>query len=162
MPALGFHAATIDASDLRPDPINPRWVIAGAPLARAVDLARSPDGTCNSAQWDCTAGTFHWYFGVEETVHILEGEVLVRQTDGREFRLRQGDVAVMPANTWMVWQVDRYVRKLAHCRYPVPRPFGKLLRALQGLRNRLTLWNGRTPHVPQTPAPAPGGPSFTR
>jgi uncharacterized cupin superfamily protein len=154
MPRLGFHAATIDAKDLQPAPIRPEWVIAGSPVARAVDLARSPDGTCTSAQWDCTAGKFHWYFGVEETVHILEGEVVVREADGRESRLRQGDVAVMPANTWMVWHVERYVRKLAHCRYPVPRPFGKILRGLQSLRNRFSLRGGTPQARAGSPIPA--------
>ena len=134
-----LEPASIRPHDLRPAPIPREWIIGGEPQARAVDLAHSPDGTCTSAQWDCTAGTFHWYFGVEETVHILEGEVLVRDAGGREFRLRQGDVAVMAANAWMVWHVDDYVRKLAHCRYPVPRPFGRLLRLYQRLRNRVGL-----------------------
>ena len=143
-----FEAATIRPEDLQAAPIPAEWIIAGAPRARAIDLARSPDGTCTSAQWDCTAGTFHWYFGVEETVHILEGEVLVRDSANRECRLRQGDVAVMAANAWMVWHVDDYVRKLAHCRYPVPRPFGRLLRLFQHLRNRL---------APRNPPAAPAG-----
>jgi uncharacterized cupin superfamily protein len=125
--------------DFEPAPIRPEWVIAGWPQARAVELARSPDGTSTSAQWDCTAGTFHWYFFVEETIHILEGEVLVRRPDGRHALLRAGDVAVMPANTWMVWHVERYVRKLAICRFPVPRPFGWLVRRVQQLRTRLAL-----------------------
>jgi hypothetical protein len=59
--------------------------------------------------------------------------------------LRKGDVAVMPANTWMVWHVERYVRKLAYCRYPVPRPFGKIVRAVQKMRTRLGL--RQPPHV---------------
>jgi len=125
--------------DFEPAPIRPEWVIAGRPQARAVELVRSPDGTCTSAQWDCTAGTFHWYFWVEETVHILDGEVLVRDGKGRHALLRKGDVAVMPANTWMVWHVERYVRKLAYCRFPVPRPFGRLVRMVQQLRTLVGL-----------------------
>ena len=135
----GLGPAAPDAADFRPDPIRPEWVIAGRPHARAVELVRSPDGTCTSAQWDCTAGTFHWYFWVEETVHILEGEVLVRDAQGRHALLRPGDVAVMPANTWMVWHVERYVRKLAVCRYPVPYPLGGLVRRLQQYRSRFGL-----------------------
>ena len=139
-------------SDLETAPIRPEWVIAGRPQARAVELVRSPDGTCTSAQWDCTAGTFHWFFWVEETVHILEGEVLVRGADGRHVLLRQGDVAVMPANTWMVWHVERYVRKLAYCRYPVPRPFGKIVRAVQKMRTALGL--RRPPQLRRRPSDA--------
>lgn len=137
IPALG--PSPLSAAALAPAPIRPDWVIAGQPQARAVELAHSPDGTCTSAQWDCTAGTFHWFFFVEETLHILEGEVLVRGADGRQALLRAGDVAVMPANTWMVWHVESYVRKLAICRFPVPRPFGGLVRRLQQFRTLLAL-----------------------
>jgi uncharacterized cupin superfamily protein len=125
--------------ELHSAPIPKEWVIAGNPQARAADMAQSPDGTCTSAQWDCSAGTFYWYFGLEETIHILEGDVVVRDADGGQRRLCQGDVAVMPANGWMIWHVQNYVRKLALCRYPVPRPFGRAFRFLQVLRNRLTL-----------------------
>jgi uncharacterized cupin superfamily protein len=129
----------LERIELQSAPIPEAWVIAGHPQARAADMASSPDGTCTSAQWDCSAGTFYWYFGVEETIHILEGDVVVRDASGDQCRLRRGDVAVMPANQWMIWHVQHYVRKLALCRYPVPRPFGRAFRFLQGLRNRVTL-----------------------
>jgi uncharacterized protein len=145
-----FEGATLRRENLQPAPIPREWVIAGEPLARSLEVAHSPDGTCFAAHWDCTAGTFHWFFGVEETVHILEGEVVVRDASGQELRMRTGDVAVMPANAWMVWRVDEYVRKLAHCRYPVPRQFGRALRRFQTLRNRFELR-----HVPP-PAALPG------
>jgi uncharacterized cupin superfamily protein len=147
MQSPGLGPAAPQPRDFQPDPIRPEWVIAGSPQARAVELVRSPDGTCTSAQWECTAGTFHWYFWVEETVHILDGEVLVRDGLGRHALLRAGDVAVMPANTWMVWHVERYVRKLAICRYPVPRPFGRMVRMLQQWRTRRGLR-----HLPDVPA----------
>jgi len=139
MHTYGLGPVAPQPDDFEPAPIRPEWVIAGRPQARAVELVRSPDGTCTSAQWECTAGTFHWYFWVEETVHILDGEVLVRDAHGRHALLRAGDVAVMPANTWMVWHVERFVRKLAYCRYPVPRPFGRLVRMVQQVRTRVGL-----------------------
>ena len=139
MHTYGLGRTAPQPDDFEPAPIRPEWVIAGQPQARAVELVRSPDGTCTSAQWECTAGTFHWYFWIEETVHILDGEVLVRDASGRHALLRAGDVAVMPANTWMVWHVERYVRKLAICRFPVPRPFGWLVRGVQQYRTRVAL-----------------------
>jgi hypothetical protein len=48
----------------------------------------------------------------------------------------------------MVWRVDEYVRKLAHCRYPVPRPLGRALRRFQTLRNQFELR-----HAPPVPLP---------
>lgn len=139
MSKIGLGPAAMASDRFLSAPIRPQWVIHGKPQARAAELVRSPDGTCTSAQWECTAGTFHWFFWVEETVHILEGEVLVRDAAGRHNLLRAGDVAVMPANTWMVWHVERYVRKLAICRYPVPWPFGRAVRMVQQLRTFLGL-----------------------
>ncbi|MBA3771115.1 MAG: DUF861 domain-containing protein [Ramlibacter sp.] len=139
MTHTSVNPANLQRDDLQPAPIGAEWVIHGQPQARAVEVARSPDGTCLAAHWDCTAGTFYWYFNVEETIHILEGEVLVRDDKGREARLGPGDVAVMPANKWMVWQVDEYVRKLAICRSPLPWPFGGVFRRLQDLRNRFNV-----------------------
>jgi uncharacterized cupin superfamily protein len=137
MPAV--RSTSIRPEDLEPAPIRPEWVIAGQPLARAAELAASPDGTCTTAHWDCTAGTFHWFFWVEETIHILEGEVTVRDAEGQASVLRAGDVAVMPANAWMVWQVERYVRKLAVCRYPASRNLARMMRWSQQLRTRLLM-----------------------
>jgi uncharacterized cupin superfamily protein len=159
MPSPGLGPAALRPDRFSPAPIRPDWVILGRPQARAAELVRSPDGTCTSAQWECTAGTFHWYFWVEETVHILEGEVLVRDAAGRHSLLRAGDVAVMPANTWMVWHVERYVRKLAVCRYPVPWPFGRAVRMVQQMRTWLGL---RRPPVPPRPRmQAPHGGTIT-
>ena len=143
MPGIGPR--NLRLADFRPNPIRREWVISGSPRARATELVRSPDGTLTAAQWECTAGTFHWYFWVEETVHVLDGEVLVRDSVGRHTLLRAGDIAVMPANSWAIWHVERYVRKLAICRYPVPWPLGALLRAVQRLRTELGL--RRVPHL---------------
>ena len=143
---LGTGPALLAPEQLEPAPIRPEWILAGHPQARAVELARSPDGTSTVAHWDCTAGVFRWFFWVEETIHILEGEVLVEDAQGRRQLLRAGSVLVAPANAWMVWQVDRYVRKLVVCRAPVPRPFGRLVRMVQALRTRIAL--RRTPASP--------------
>lgn len=142
----------LDPQGLQPAPIPPEWILEGEPVARMAELARSPDGTCTTAHWDCTAGTFRWYFGIEEIVHVMEGEVEVEDDEGQRRVLRAGHVAVMPANRWMVWRVDRYVRKVAHCRYPVPPLLGRVLRKLQTWRNRLTLGGSAAPRLGGHPA----------
>ncbi len=80
--------------------------------------------------WDCTAGRFRWHFGWEETVVILEGEVSVTDAANVTTTLRPGDVAYFPANSWFVWEVPTYVRKIAFCRRPVGRPARLLARAI--------------------------------
>ncbi len=149
---MAVRSASIRTEDLEPAPIRPEWVIHGAPQARAVELAHSPDGTCTTAHWDCTAGTFHWYFWVEETVHILEGEVTVRDQTGKLSVLGAGDVALMPANTWMVWHVRHYVRKLAVCRYPASPNVSRIMRWTQQLRTWIRM---RRP--PEVTAPVMAG-----
>ena len=123
---------------LEPAPIRPEWVIEGAPQARCRELSRSADGTAITAVWDCTAGAFNWHFAGDETVHILEGEVTVDDGWGPK-TLSAGDVAFFPAGTWARWEVTSYVKKLAFCRDPLPRPllaFIGAVRKLKGLVGR--------------------------
>ncbi|MBL8573961.1 MAG: DUF861 domain-containing protein [Hyphomicrobiaceae bacterium] len=115
-------------------PIRPEWIRAGAPVARASELSRSRDGTATTHGWDCTAGEFDWFFGGDETVYIIEGEVFVADpASGGERRLGPGDVALFRAGTWSRWRVPVYVRKLAFCRHPLPAPLGLALRAWRKL-----------------------------
>src|SRR3954454_16217248 len=113
-------AAQISAAELQPAPVEPSWVIEGEPVARSAVLSQSEITT--TAVWDCTAGTFRWFFEVEETVHILEGEVVVTASDGAVHTLGEGAVASFQAGNWARWHVPRYVRKLAILREPVPVP----------------------------------------
>ena len=64
-------------STSNPDPIRPEWVIEGKPEARSKSLARSQDGASSVMAWSCTAGYFNWHYTVDETVHIISGEVFV-------------------------------------------------------------------------------------
>ncbi|MES5098155.1 cupin domain-containing protein [Agrobacterium sp. BA1120] len=115
-------SAASQTMDMKPSPINPDWIIAGAPQARMADHSRSGDRAAYTALWDCTSGTFRWFFGWDETVHILEGEVHVTAEDGSVHELRAGDVAYFKAGTWATWRVDTYVRKVAFLRRPFPWP----------------------------------------
>jgi uncharacterized cupin superfamily protein len=123
--------------DLDDVPIPADWIVDGAPVARGTQLTASGRGSVSTHLWDCTAGRFHWHFGVDEIVHILDGEVHVTGDDGRTVTLRTGDVAHFPYGTHAIWQVDAYVRKLAVLRTR-PRP----LRALHRFRHdrRLQRW----------------------
>ncbi len=108
--------------------IEPGWVIEGIPHARAKELARSADGTAVMVAWSCTAGRFHWHYGVDETMQVISGEVFITDHNGVEHRLGPGDMAFFPAGSRSVWHVPRAVRKLAVCRHSLPKPFGFALR----------------------------------
>lgn len=127
-------ASAADRLDMVPAPINPAWIISGQPVARAASHSQAKDGCAVTSVWDCTAGTFSWYFGWDETVVILDGDVHVTGEDGAQRLLRTGDIAYFPAGSTSVWRVDRYVRKTAFIRRPHPAPFvvAYRLRSLAG------------------------------
>jgi uncharacterized cupin superfamily protein len=124
-------AATIGRSaELEDDPIRPDDVVSGEPRARSRTWAVSADGTTSHWMWDCSAGSFRWWFGFDETVCIVEGSVRV-EVDGEEpVDLSVGDAAYFPAGRWSTWTVEDYVRKQAVLRVPVPRSMSYVARVL--------------------------------
>lgn len=121
-----------DGVDFKAAPINPDWVLVGAPRARSALLSRSPDGEATTMAWDCTAGVFRWHFACDETVHVLEGSVTVNW-DGQRFTLGVGDSAYFPAGSVATWTVHSYVRKIAFLRTPPPGFVSFTLRAARRL-----------------------------
>jgi uncharacterized cupin superfamily protein len=121
--------------NFKPAPINPEWIVSGNPQARSGDLVSAADGGGSTNFWDCTAGKFEWYYGWDETVLILGGEVRVTDSNGATSVLRAGDVAHFPAGSSFHWEVERYVRKIAFHRKPVP----TLRSFLSKYRQRITM-----------------------
>jgi uncharacterized protein len=117
---LMLKAENIHHDDLTAADIDPTWVVEGTPKARVKHLVAAPDGALAIALWDCTAGKFDWYFAGDEFVHILAGEVTVRDGDGRTRVLRPGDIAYFPAGMRSLWHVHEYVKKLAIFRFNRP------------------------------------------
>ncbi|NRG16372.1 DUF861 domain-containing protein [Rhizobiales bacterium] len=135
-----FAAASVGTLPMRPAPIRPQWIIEGEPVARVAPLARSVDGFANTAVWDCTAGKFHWYYGGDEAVYILQGSVEVTAPDGSRRLLRAGDTAYFPAGSWFRWHVRDNVRKVAFNHSVLP-PFVrfqmKMARKLRQIGHKL-------------------------
>lgn len=130
-----FVPGTIDGMTMMSAPIEPSWIIEGAPEARLAEHSKSADDASATAVWDCTAGTFRWYFGWDETVVIVEGDVHITAEDGQVSTLSAGDIGYFRAGTWATWKVDRYVRKVAFVRRPFPNlvvTAMKLKKALRG------------------------------
>lgn len=91
--------------------VDPTWIRSGQPNFRASETARSPDGETISGLWACDGPSrFEWTFGLDETVHLLEGEVAVEYL-GRQFTLRPGDTATFHAGTRAVWTVREHAKK---------------------------------------------------
>jgi uncharacterized cupin superfamily protein len=134
-----FVGACPDNIHLEPLPIDPSWILSGTPHARSGAHSRAEDGCAVTGIWDCTAGSFRWFFGWDETVVILEGEVHVTAEDGAERTLRKGDVAYFKGGTWATWHIETYVRKIAFLRKPFPAPIVSLFRLKKALRPKPAL-----------------------
>jgi len=138
---LGAVVARLAQVEWRDAPIPGPWVVRGTPHARCADLSRSQDGMAYTAAWDCSAGSFRWHNEVDETVHIVEGEVTVTDAAGTSRTLRAGDVALFHAGTTFRWDVPRYVRKIAFMRHAAPPLLGRAViltgRARRALGRRL-------------------------
>jgi len=119
-------------SDLKAAPINPGWIMEGAPMARSLKVAGSSDHSAWTMLWDCTAGRFQWIYKADETVHVLEGSVTIT-VNGKINTLRAGDIAFFPAGCVAQWHVESYVRKLAFCQKPLPMILSMPLRAVRRL-----------------------------
>ena len=126
MPAADISSFTTLA-DLQSAPIDPHWIVEGAPAARNRVVAGSSDYSAWTMLWDCTAGKFLWTYTCDETVHVLEGQVTIT-VNGVTNILRAGDIAFFPAGAVAFWDVENYVRKLAFCQKPVPALLGVPLR----------------------------------
>lgn len=128
--------------ELKPAPFPAAWIRSGRPVARAVTLWRSADSIASTMIWECTAGVFDWHYGEEETVHILEGEVFVTPTGGKEFRLGPGDTAVFRDWSSAVWRIPERVRKVAICRHEAPLPASIFTRGWRKILRKLGRGSG--------------------
>lgn len=140
--------------ELAASPIRSGWIVEGTPQARSTRLARSADGTASVYAWSCTAGRFNWHYALDETLHIVSGEVFVTDEKGEVRRLGPGDMVFFPAGSRSLWHVPKEVRKVAVCRHSMPRPLGFLLRAWTRLADLLTGFSAG--------ASAPGGRAASR
>lgn len=128
-----FVAAHPSALALDPAPIEPSWILAGSPQARAKIHSQSADGFSSTTIWECDAGAFRWRFEWDETVHILSGSVKVTDETGRVTEIRAGDVAYFAAGSWATWEIDDHVRKIAFCRRAFPKPVAAALKLRSAL-----------------------------
>ena len=125
---------TIGTIKLEPGPIYPSWILEGHPVSCNKLLSVSADGTASTLMWDCTAGRFNWYYDVDETLHVIEGSAIIKDSAGVAHRLSVGDTAFFPAGSRAEWHVEDYIRKVAFCRTPLPPPLVFVRRGFRFLK----------------------------
>lgn len=123
----------VSAPNIAPSPINPEWILEGNPLARTEQLSVSADGTAGTYIWDCTAGRFNWFYNFDETFHILEGSVTLKEANGTRV-VSAGDTVFFPIGSSAEWTVEKYVRKIAFCRIPYPEYLNSARRVLRRVK----------------------------
>ncbi len=132
---------------LNPSPIRPDWILEGNPVARNRLLSSSRDGSASTLIWDCTAGKFNWFYGIDETVYVIEGAVIVKDPSGMTRRVVAGETIFFPAGSQAEWTVEKYIRKVAFCRSPMPRALVLAKRAYRFLK-RLAKPHARAEEAP--------------
>ncbi len=134
-PGKGSVSTASSNTDLEPSAINPDWVIEGSPQTRWKLLFKTDDGIAQTGIWDCTAGKFHWNYHLDETIHVLEGGMIITFR-GVTKEVRAGDMIFFPAGSRAIWEVPNYVRKIAWLRQPMPYPSNLVVRAFNRIRYR--------------------------
>ena len=119
---------------LRPAPINPAWILEGAPVAKCVVLSQSRDGTATTVIWECSEGKFDWFYDRDETLHIFEGIVVLDEGLPTERRVGAGDLVFFPAGSRARWDVKAPVRKLAFVRRALPAPLAAAVNILRKVK----------------------------
>jgi uncharacterized cupin superfamily protein len=132
-PKIAIHSSK---AALGSSPINSAWILEGQPQARARVLQRSSDRLACTVLWECTAGKFEWHYSGDETIYILEGNIVVGDQHTPPRHLGPGDVVFFPNGSVAHWEVENYVRKIAFCHRTLPAfmqmPVA-LLRRLKGM-----------------------------
>jgi uncharacterized protein len=119
--------------ELSPNPIAADWILEGHPIARSKRLVGSSDDMASAHMWDCTAGRFNWYYGVDEVIHVVEGSVIVEDVAGVRRQLEPGDTFLFPAGSRFQWTVPRYIRKIAFIHSPLSRKVQVMRRIFKAL-----------------------------
>lgn len=110
-PLVARSVATDD--DLAPRPIDPTWIVAGTPQARARALDFGEGRMISAMIWESTAGTFDWRYGSDEVIHVLTGEAELTMADGTIKPIKAGDTVFFPGHQIVRWHIPAYLKKVA-------------------------------------------------
>ena len=110
--------------ELEPEAIPLDWIVSGSPVARCKKMVRSHDRTSHIVVWDCTPGSFRWYYGMDEAIIVISGEAFMINDKGEERRFGPGDLGFFPAGTACTWRITQTLRKVGVLKESLWRPLG--------------------------------------
>jgi uncharacterized cupin superfamily protein len=117
---------SLDAVELKPNPMDPFWIITGTPGTMLGTIDTSRDGLSFTAIWTCHPSEFDWHYHVDEFIFVLEGRAVLTY-DGRTVEIAPGSVVHFSAGTVVHWIVKKKIRKVAVWRHAMPWPLGPLM-----------------------------------
>lgn len=115
MQEVGFSARPLDLPSM---PLPQEEILEGVPDARCLFTAESADQGACAGFWSCDVGRYEFYFGYDEFVYLIEGEVTVTQVGGRTFSMKPGDTAHFPQGCTAIWAITKKMTKYFVARSP--------------------------------------------
>lgn len=104
-----YARSTADAGEWEP------FVVEGAAIGEVhwIRTEGAEGATLNVGLWRSDEQTFPYPFDADETMHVLEGELVIDLTDsGERVVLRPGDIASFTRGTMSTWTVTAPFKKL--------------------------------------------------
>ncbi|MBN9418536.1 MAG: DUF861 domain-containing protein [Candidatus Eremiobacteraeota bacterium] len=98
-------------------PLPEEEILEGVPDARCLFTAESADEGASAGFWSCDVGRYEFYFGYDEFVYLVEGELTVTEGE-RTFEMRPGDTAHFPQGCTTIWHVTKKMTKYFVARAP--------------------------------------------
>ena len=126
--AIGYQADTgyAQAHELQPAPIDPSWIISGAPEFSMSVFERSEFWATSSGIWQAVGpGSFEWHYTVDEDIYVLEGSAEIAYM-GKTFTIHAGESTRFVAGTSATWVVKDHIRKTFRIQNP-----GRVVKALR-------------------------------
>lgn len=101
-------------------PLPAEEILEGVPDARCLFTAESADEGASAGFWSCDVGRYEFYFGYDEFVYMVEGQLRVTECGpgGKTFELRAGDTAHFPQGCTTIWEVTQKMTKYFVARAP--------------------------------------------
>ncbi len=93
--------------------LPPEEILEGTPNARCLFTAENEERGATAGFWSCEPGRYEFYFGYDEFVYIVEGEVTVTdcRPGGPTRTLAPGDTAHFPTGCTTIWQITSKLTK---------------------------------------------------
>src|SRR5262245_7460213 len=87
-------------------------IVEGSAAAGGLFTAATADKQVTAGFWSCGVGRYRFYFGYDEFVYVIRGEVHVSEEGSDHTHvLREGDTAHFPQGVTTIWTVTRALTK---------------------------------------------------